>query len=172
MNIVAAGFYFSLTAAASAAPSNTLGFTAIGSNLDQNDANRLSGSRVVVGLQNAYISSIAAYVGAVDTAPHNQFGVAIYTDANGAPGQLVSRSQTGTLQPNSWNTLPVQATLVANTAYWLVYNTNASTSSLNGLFNTSGADESELRIAQAQTNSGFVWARSHSAPGRRWSVAR
>jgi hypothetical protein len=69
----------------------------------------------------------------VDAAPHNQYSVAIYSDNNGAPGALLAQSSTGTLAANSWNTLPISATLQANTAYWLVYNANGSNTSVDDL---------------------------------------
>jgi hypothetical protein len=109
-----------------------------------------------------WLTSISGYVSAVDTAPHNQYQYAIYTDSHGVPGRLVGRSLTGMLQPNTWNTLSLRATLLTNTAYWLVYNTNASTPTLNELaYSSTGglddpnADEPTLTIAQVSA-SGFL----------------
>jgi hypothetical protein len=77
---------------------------------------------------------MSTFVGPVDTTPNNQYVFAIYLDNNGAPGTLVAQSSVGVLAGNALNTLPMTATLSANTAYWLVYNTNASTSGLNNLY--------------------------------------
>jgi len=79
-------------------------------------------------------SNINAFVGPIDTAPNNQFQMGIYTDNNGVPGTLVAQTSTGTLKANSWNTLPISATLQANTPYWLMYNNNASSFELNGVY--------------------------------------
>jgi hypothetical protein len=79
------------------------------------------------------VHTLSAYVGPVDSAPYNQYSVAIYTDQAGAPGTLVAQSGLGSLSANNWNTMPVTATLHGTTAYWLVYTTNASSNSLNDL---------------------------------------
>jgi hypothetical protein len=80
------------------------------------------------------VSSMSTYIGpAVDVAPRNQFSFAIYTDVGGAPGGLVAQSGTGTVSGGSWNTLPIIATLQANTVYWLFYNSNGSNGSVNNM---------------------------------------
>ena len=76
---------------------------------------------------------MSVFVGSVGAAPNNSYQVGIYTDAAGAPGTLVARSATGTLVANSLNTIPVAASLAANTPYWLMYNTNGSNVNLNNL---------------------------------------
>lgn len=101
--------------------------------MDSGDANNLNGSRIVVGARAETVRSVSAYVGAVDSAPHNQYAIALYADQNGAPGALVAHSATGTLKANGWNTLPLSATLQANRAYWLLYNTNGSSSAVNNM---------------------------------------
>ncbi len=111
----------------------TLGNTTVGAQLDSGDANYLNGSRFTTGSTAGTLSSISAYVGTVDASPNNQFQVAVYTDASNKPGALVASSASGTLVANSWNTISLSGNLAANTAYWLIYNTNASTSSLNNL---------------------------------------
>jgi hypothetical protein len=108
--------------------------TSVGSTQDAGDANYMNGSRVLTGAQSVTVQSLSAYVGPVDAAPHNQFSLAVYTDNNGSPGSLVATSATGTLVANHWNTLPLSATLQPTTHYWLVYNTNASSASLNNLY--------------------------------------
>ena len=116
------------------ASGGTLGLTTRASILDSGDGNTLTGSRVVVGAQSVSVASMSTFVGPVGTAPNNQYVFAIYLDNNGAPGTLVAQSSVGVLAGNALNTQPMTATLSANTAYWLVYNTNASTSSLNNLY--------------------------------------
>jgi hypothetical protein len=117
----------------------TLGGTTVGSALDGGDANSITGSRVVVGSAAEDVSAISVYVGAVDAAPYDQFAVAIYSDVNGALGDLVAQSDTGTLVANTWNSLPITAPLQPNTAYWLVYNNNGSTPDVNNTYYEDGA---------------------------------
>jgi hypothetical protein len=112
----------------------TLGLTTVGAVHDTGDANNLNGSMITVGAQPLTVTSISAYVGNVDAAPRNQFSLAIYANAGGAPGALVAKTAAGTLAANSWNTLPISATLAANTSYWLFYNTNGSSSTVNNLY--------------------------------------
>jgi hypothetical protein len=94
----------------------------------------MTGSRVVTGASPISITSMSVYAGTVDAAPRNQFSLAIYTDVGGSPGALVAQTATGTLTPNAWNTLSISALLSANTAYWLMYNANGSTASMNNMF--------------------------------------
>ena len=83
---------------------------------------------------------MSVYVGAVDSlAANRQYQLAIYTDNAGRPGTLVAVSATGTLVANAWNTLAVSAPLLANTNYWLMFNTNGRTASVNNMHYKSGA---------------------------------
>ena len=93
----------------------------------------MNGSRVLTSTQGLTVTSISAYVGAIDASPNNQFSLSIYSDASGAPSALVAQSAVGTLKASSWNTLAISARLNPNTAHWLFYNTNATRSSLNNL---------------------------------------
>lgn len=72
------------------------------------------------------ISNICAYVGPVDAAPQNQFSLALYSDASGMPGAVIASSAVGTLTADSWNCLPVPASLAANTSYWLLFWSNST----------------------------------------------
>ena len=56
---------------------------------------------------------MSAYVAGVQAAPSNKFQMAIYTNSGSAPGVLVSSTTEGTLTANSWNSLPIAATLTA-----------------------------------------------------------
>jgi hypothetical protein len=76
---------------------------------------------------------MSVYVGPVDASPNNQYQGAIYTDNAGRPGTLVATSTAGTLVANSWNTLAINATLQANTSYWLMYNTNGRNDTVNNM---------------------------------------
>ncbi len=82
---------------------------------------------------------MAVYVTGVDRrSSHDQYQVAIYADAGGAPGALIAHSATGTLHANAWNTISIAATLQANTAYWLMYSTNGTSGSVNDMNYSSG----------------------------------
>ena len=83
---------------------------------------------------------MSVYVGAIDSVVANrQYQLAIYRDNAGRPGTLVAASATGTLLPNAWNTLPINATLLAGTKYWLMFNTNGRTGAVNNMRHDTGA---------------------------------
>ncbi|SNY03735.1 PQQ-dependent sugar dehydrogenase [Paractinoplanes atraurantiacus] len=109
---------------ATAPATQRIGYTQPGASVDSGATNYMNGSRFVTGSGPAAVTSMSVYMRNVQAAPNNQYQLAIYADANGSPGARVATSTTGTLTANSWNTRPISATLAANTAYWLVYNTN------------------------------------------------
>ncbi|MFN0027971.1 MAG: Ig-like domain-containing protein [Acidimicrobiales bacterium] len=115
-----------------------LGVTTAGPSVDSHDANHLNGSRFTTGAVGGTVTSMSVFVAGVGAAPNNGYQLGIYTDAAGRPGTLLARSATGTLVANSLNTLPVSATLAANTPYWLMYNANGASTSLNNMRYASG----------------------------------
>jgi glucose/arabinose dehydrogenase len=112
------------TATYAAAAPTTFGNTSVGAQTDSGDMNFMNGSRFVTGATPMTINSMSVYVRSVQASPNNQFQLAIYADSAGSPAARVASSASGALTANSWNTRPVSATLAANTAYWLMYNTN------------------------------------------------
>ncbi|MEK2493120.1 Ig-like domain-containing protein [Kitasatospora purpeofusca] len=116
-----------------AAVTVTLGSTAVGSATDSADSNYLNASRYVTGSAGGTVSSVSVYVDGVDAAPNNRFQTAIYQDNGGSPGALLASSATATLAGSGWNTVPLTASLTANTPYWLAYNTNGSGPTVNNL---------------------------------------
>ena len=125
-----------------AAAGGTIGLTTIGASLDTGDSNFLNGSLVTTTTASA-ISSMSVFVGAIDTVVANRlFQVAIYTNVAGRPGTLVASSASGTLVANSVNTVAITAALPANTSFWLMYNTNGRTATVNNMFfNTAAAGQ-------------------------------
>jgi len=117
----------------------------------------MSGSPITVGAQPISISSLTVWINSAQAAPNNQFQVAIYTDNGGQPGSLVVASGSRTIAPQSWNTVPLSATLTANTKYWLLYNTNATVPSLN-----------EMSLAASATSNGWYSGTPGSAPFGTW----
>ncbi|MGZ6005541.1 MAG: galactose oxidase-like domain-containing protein [Candidatus Saccharimonadales bacterium] len=115
-----------------------LGNTGVGTTLDSGSSNTLNGSKINVGSTGVLLTSISVRVGNVDASPNNQYQLAVYTDNGGAPGTLVAQSTSGTLVANDWNTLPISATLQPNTSYWLMYNTNGRTSTINNMYYNNG----------------------------------
>lgn len=127
------------TIAPTPAPGSILGNSRVGSITDDNDSNYMNGSRFTTGPAGGAVKSLSVYVASIDTtAANRQYQMAIYTNSNGRPANLVAKTNTGTLTANSWNTLPISATLNGNTAYWLVYNTNGRRGSVNNMKYTSG----------------------------------
>jgi HAMP domain-containing protein len=112
----------------------TFGNSAIGPQIDVFDSNYMDGSYFrSCSTCGGNVISMSVYVDKVDSAPNNQYQVAIYGDNSGVPGTLIAKSLSGTLRANSWNTIPISATLKASTVYWLVYNTNATQYNLNNM---------------------------------------
>ncbi|MFF7457470.1 Ig-like domain-containing protein [Kitasatospora sp. NPDC008115] len=116
-----------------AAVTVTLGSTEPGTAVDTADSHYLNASRYVTGSSGGTVGSISVYVESVDAAPGNRFQTAVYQDDGGSPGALLASSATATIAGPGWNTVPVTATLAANTPYWLAYNTNGSGPSVNNL---------------------------------------
>jgi galactose oxidase-like protein len=116
------------------ASSGTFGNTHIGATVDSGDSNFMNGSRITTGAVGVTARSISAYVASTDNSSTNRsFQVAIYSDMNGSPGTFVASSASGTLAANAWNSLPISASLAPNTSYWLMYNTNGRSSSVNNM---------------------------------------
>jgi WD40 repeat protein len=127
-----------LSITVSAAQTPTIGLATQGSILDSGASNHMNGSKVTT-TNGGTISSMSVYVGGIDALSSNQsYQLAIYTDNVNKPGTLVASSATGTLTVNSWNTLPVSATLQPNTSYWLMYNTNGRTTTVNNMYYNNG----------------------------------
>lgn len=117
----------------------TLGNSAIGGSFDSGDSNFLNGSRITTGSSGVAVTSLSVYVGGVDAAPYNQYQLAIYQGSGSAPGARVAVSSSGILTANAWNTLPLTASLQANSTYWLIFNANGRTGSVDNMRYTNGA---------------------------------
>jgi Tol biopolymer transport system component len=129
-NQIGDDIYSSFTTAGAA---STIGVTTIGPLLDSGDRNNLNGSKVRTTAAGQAMS-MTVYVGAVDAVVANtQYQLGIYTDNGGRPGTLVAVASPGTLAPNAWNTLSITAPLAANTNYWLMFNTNGRSVSVNNM---------------------------------------
>jgi hypothetical protein len=128
-NALANDFVWSFTTGAAV----TLGLTTIGSLADSGNSNFLNGSKFRTSAAGRIVS-MSVYVGHVDAlAANRRYQLAIYTNNAGRPGTLVATSATGTLVANAWNTLGVSASLQASTNYWLMFNTNGRSSSVNNM---------------------------------------
>jgi hypothetical protein len=109
--------------------------------MDVGNSNYMSGSRFTMGPDGGSALSISVYVGSIDSAPRNQFQMAIYADNDGRPGARIATTSTGTLRARAWNTLAISAQLDPDTSYWLLYNTNGGSHEHNNL---AGADSSDV----------------------------
>ncbi|MFC5641244.1 Ig-like domain-containing protein [Kitasatospora cinereorecta] len=124
------------------APPKTIGNTAVGTLIDDTDSNHLNGSKITTGAAAVPLTSLSVHVGSVSAAPNNQFQLAVYSDSAGSPGNLVASTASGTLTANAWNSVPVNVTLAANTTYWLVYNSNGTSTAVNNMNYGAGASGS------------------------------
>lgn len=107
--------------------------------VDNSDFNTISASPVVVGSSAVSVTSISVWVNNVDASPNNKFQVAIYKDSSGVPVALIASTASQTLTAQSWNTIPITASLNANTKYWLAYNTNGLHGSSNDMSYSTGS---------------------------------
>ena len=128
----------------------TLGKTTVGNQTDTYNSNWINASRFVTGASAGTVTSMTVNVGNVAAAPNNAFQVAIYSDSSNSPATLIAQSTSNTLVSNSWRTVAISATLAPNTAYWLAYNTNGTSPSVNNLRYSSGG-------TSAWTNSGVAF---------------
>lgn len=112
----------------------TLGNTAIGTLTDSSDSNYLNAFQFTMPNRNGAVASMSVYIpGPVSPSPNDLFQLAIYSDSNGNPGALIAASASQPIVADSWNTVPVLASLSANTSYWLVYNSNGASVAFNNL---------------------------------------
>lgn len=115
-------------------PSTMLGYTTIGGTLDTGARNSMAAWRFVMPNQTGTASSMSVYIAApISAAPNNQFQLSVYADQGGLPGALIVSTASQTIVGNAWNTVPITATLQPNTAYWLAYNTNATSDTANNI---------------------------------------
>jgi hypothetical protein len=67
-------------------------------------------------------------------APNNQFQIVLYSDDNGSPGALIAATSTALNSgAGGWITVPLFTAIQAGQAYWLAYNTNGTSASLNDI---------------------------------------
>ena len=117
-----------------------LGATTAGSSNDTSDSNGIDATRFTTAF-GGKVAALSVNVGAVDTQVANRaFQLAIYSANGNVPGALVANTGTGVLVGNSWNTIPLTAdvTLAPNTPYFLAYNTNGRSSTVNNMRYVSG----------------------------------
>jgi hypothetical protein len=132
----------------------------------------MNGSRITTGAQPITTRSMSVFVANIDISGANRsYQVAVYADNAGRPGALVASSATGTLTANSWNTLPITVNLAANTSYWLMYNTNGRTSTVNNMRYDTGASGSGAYSSSAVPFGTWPAAFGNSVVGVwRWSI--
>lgn len=122
-------------------PSGTsqLGNTTVAGTVDSNASNFINAIRFTMPNVSGTATAMSVYISSpVGVAPANQYGLAMYADAQGTPGALVASTASGTITPDAWNTLPITATLEPNASYWLAYNTNGTAENQNNLTVTPG----------------------------------
>jgi hypothetical protein len=149
-----------------------MGNTAIGAAVDIGNSNAMNGSRVSTGGLPIAARSISVYVADLDASTSNRsFQVAIYSDASGRPDALITSSGSGTLVANAWSTLPISATLAPNTSYWLMFNTNGRSASVNNMrFDPSTAGSGAYSAGPVPFGSWPPTFGSAVMSSQRWSI--
>jgi len=116
------------------APPNTFGYAVQGATVGTTMSNSVSATRYQMAGQGGTVNSMSVFIASpISASPNYQFQVAIYADNNGTPGTLIASSVSQTIVPDAWNTVAISAPVVANTYYWLAYNTNGLAANANNL---------------------------------------
>jgi hypothetical protein len=106
------------------------------------DSNYFAATKVSTGTNPGALTELSIYITSIDPNPvYDKYRLALYAD-NGTnqPTTLIAQSAEGTLVASSYNTLPVSASLAANTTYWIAYVANGSTvGSSNFSYRSAGA---------------------------------
>jgi hypothetical protein len=111
----------------------------VGASPNNGSRNYVIATRFTMPNENGTLTSISVFIEpAVSASPNDLIQVAIYSDLAGSPRNLIANSANFTIVPNSWNTVPINASLTANTVYHLAYNTNASSAGQNNIYYSSG----------------------------------
>src|SRR5712692_4375020 len=117
-----------------ASSTTTFGYALQGASIGTTMSNSVSATRYQMAGQTGTVTSMSVFVASpVSGSPNNQFQVAIYADNNGTPGALIASSVSQTIVPDAWNTVSISAPVMANTYYWLAYNTNGLAANTNNL---------------------------------------
>jgi len=117
---------------------------------DRGDSNFFVSTKFTTGANAGTLTSISINVGAVDPNPANdKYRLAIYADGGvNHPTTLIAQSAEGSLTANTFNSLPVTASLSANTDYWLAYQT----------ITTSDPGYNDFAYAAASPNQYYAYA--------------
>src|SRR3989475_30221 len=131
-----------------AVSSNTFGYAVQGASIGTTMSNSVSATRCQMVGQNGTVTSMSVFIASPASAsPNNHFQVAIYADNNGTPGALIASSVSQTIVPDAWNTVPISAPVLANTYYWLAYNTNGLAANTNNLrYDAGGATSAWISL--------------------------
>ena len=115
------------------AGTGTFGNKSIGTKADIGDNNEMDAARYTTGSVGGQITSMSVYLTHVNSGDKFQLG--IYADNGGSlPSTLVANTAQTTLSANNtWYTVPITATLLPNTKYWLAYNSNAGNANTDNL---------------------------------------
>jgi hypothetical protein len=127
----------------------TMGYPKVASSQNTGNSDWLEAQKVTT-TGGGSLKAITVYFGSVDSAPNNQFAVALYSDSGTAcnggvaltscPASMIASSANTTISPFSWNSATINAILAPNTTYWMVMSTYASAGGLNNTYsNTNNA---------------------------------
>jgi hypothetical protein len=106
-----------------AVTASTVGLVAMGSTNAGGYGGIISAQKVTTGSAGGTVASMSTNLVGVSSGSSIQFG--IYADSSGYPGSLIATSAIGSPVVGN-DTLPISATLAANTTYWFVYWTNGT----------------------------------------------
>jgi hypothetical protein len=111
--------------------------------------NAMVGARFVMPAESGQANKIWVYIDNAEAG--SQYALAVYSDNSNQPGTLLTQAGNGTVSATGWHSADLNLPLTAGTAYWLVYNTNASLPSNNVQRITQGGGRSAWRFFQFGT---------------------
>ena len=109
------------------------------------------------------VSSMSVYIHSGVGASH-QGQLAIYSDSSGTPGSYIASTAVTTLTGNSWNTMPITATLLPSTTYWFIFWTNDSAGSEEALVSPASAGNFDYSNVGWQCSSGCSGGTTNGFP--------
>lgn len=149
------------TVGVASAATNDFGTTTVGSSTDTGNGQSMTCNRYAA-TASGNLSSISVNVGNVNPASKG-YSLAIYADASSNPSSLLGQA-TGILTANSWNTLSVSGSVASGVFYWLCYNSNTTSSTVNNMRYAGGTTPAIYKSRAFGT-----WPSTFGPVGARWT---
>lgn len=126
----------------------TMGYNTIGTTTDADASNHVNATKFTASASGT-VSTLYARIGAsVGSSPNNMAQMAIYSGTSN-PTTLLASSAAVTITASSWVAFPISSVSVTSgQTYWLAYNTNGTTTTVNNLVYHTGSTDQSRYIPQ------------------------